>query len=215
MSDKVNYTPEHKAFLRKMMAATKDRKAEEDAEKALKRAADAAADEQRRIDALPFCIRPPLPETLSEVPDFMEKVKAFFIYHPSGDLLCSWRAPNELGRIVTKRRGVHGKGYADFWGMQAATDDIVWLLHHGAWPAGKLRHIDGDWRNDRIENLREPLANENPLGRAPSRGVARSGPHHWQAYVKIDGVQKNLGRFKTEAEAIARRGAWDRGEDLV
>ena len=218
MKEEKKYPPAMQAFMRQALGASELTKEEQLAEKAARDAKEAEENEARRQAALPFCLRNPLPEVLSEVPMFMDKVRAFFLYHPSGDLLCAWREPNERGRIITKRRGVHGKGYVEFWGMQAPSDDVVWLIHHGRWPKTKLQHIDGDWRNDRIENLREPDAIHTGvfgMGRTPSRGVARSGPYHWQAYVKINGVQKNLGRFKSEEEALARRAAWDRGEDLV
>ena len=39
----------------------------------------------------------------------------------------------------------------------------VWAWHHGRLPEGEIDHIDGNERNNRIENLREVSGHENRM----------------------------------------------------
>ncbi len=165
--------------------------------------------------AMPDHLREPLPHTLTEVPKYIDKVRRWFRYDPeTGDLFHDF-APDKWDK-VTRAVGLKGYGRVTFYDFSTSSANVVWLLHKARWPVGRLARRDDDVQNDRIENLYEPI-NEPHTARAlsRSRGVARSGPRHWQAYVRVNGEQKNLGRFKTEAEAIAARAAWDRGDDLV
>ena len=41
--------------------------------------------------------------------------------------------------------------------------NMVWVLCKGQWPKGELDHINGDKRDNRIENLRECTGSENRL----------------------------------------------------
>jgi hypothetical protein len=85
----------------------------------------------------------------------------------------------------------------------------VWLYHHGYIPE-MLDHIDGDTRNNRIENLRECTNGQNQFNsrrksnnRSGFKGVAyRSGYRQkWEARVTVGGKRHILGRFDTPEEA--------------
>lgn len=90
-----------------------------------------------------------------------------------------WREPMNLkdilvyskkskGLIWKRTRGVHGKRGA-LAGLVLASgkrlikldsvvyhaDDLVWYWHHGKFSRHPLIHIDGDWGNNLIENLKE------------------------------------------------------------
>lgn len=169
----------------------------------------------------PFCFQMPIPDTLVDVPNYMAKVRAYFWYEErTGELYHTFNGGAPVP--ATRRIGDAGYGRTTLWGMATSSANVVFLLHRERWPIGRLRRRDGDPRNDRIGNLyelrHEPVTASRGLsrpGRAPSRGVARCGPRHWQAYVKVNGVQKNLGRFDTEEEALQARADWDAGADLV
>lgn len=52
---------------------------------------------------------------------------------------------------------------------------VVWLLCHGRWPT-QIDHIDGNRRNNRVENLREVSGSENLANRVfPWRPHAVTG----------------------------------------
>lgn len=47
---------------------------------------------------------------------------------------------------------------------------IVWLLHHKEWPQNHIDHIDGNPRNNKVENLRDVTRSENLLNNYHRRG---------------------------------------------
>lgn len=90
---------------------------------------------------------------------------------------------------------------------------VVWALVKGAWPSGLLDHIDGDRRNNRIENLREVSDIENCRNTA-RRSDNASGhvgvswyerKKKWRAYVAVNGKQQHLGFFISLGDAVAAR----------
>lgn len=107
-------------------------------------------------------------------------------------------------------------GYLNLGGKRTTAARVVWLLHKGAWPSGKLRHRNGNPADDRMENLSDqpkPKAKREFKRKHPV-GVAPLGPNHWQAYARPHGVQRFLGKFKTQAEAVEARARFDAGQDL-
>ncbi len=76
-------------------------------------------------------------------------------------------------------------------------------------------HINGDTLDNRRENLRLATASQNAMNRRPRsdnksgvRGVCWDKRYQkWEAYVKVDGKQKKIGRFvsiEQAAEAVAQ-----------
>lgn len=186
-------------------------------------------DEDRAEALKSFGFQRPWPKTLAEceAPEFVPKMLDLFDYDPATGFIWQKYNPrsNPLSRMTTIGRS--GFGRVSFYELSVASAKLVWFIHHRRWPRGQLRHLDDDKANDRIENLAEarraPSRLDEPLEwvpgglrrvrKNPSRGVARCGPDHWQAYCRVDGKQKSLGRFDTEAEALAARAAWERGEE--
>lgn len=86
---------------------------------------------------------------------------------------------------------------------------LVWLLETGDWPQEQIDHIDRDPTNNKITNLRDTTNYINCLnrGRVSSSGVVGVTFDRvnkmWLAQTFIDGVAKNLGRYKTVEEAEA------------
>lgn len=150
------------------------------------------------------------PSDLDNLAVLLPKWRLLLGYEPdTGLLIWKLETPTEFNRgaCVATYQGAGGVGMVRVDGFRVLAARVVWLLHHGRWPVGKLRRKDLDRSNDRIENLIE-----SPTPRP--KGVARYGAK-WQAYVRNGYVQKFLGVFATEAEAAAARAAYDRGEDLV
>lgn len=75
----------------------------------------------------------------------------------------------------------------------------------------EIDHVDGDTMNNRKENLRptnrlgnmrnRKLHENNKSGKA---GVIKYGKR-WMAYIKLNGIQKNLGYFNDFEEAVNAR----------
>jgi hypothetical protein len=96
-------------------------------------------------------------------------------------------------------------------GVQVLAHRIVWLLHHGAMPDGWLDHINGDSRDNRIENLRPASPSENAHNkkiRSDSltgiKGVSfvkRTGL--WTARIQKEGRRFSLGYFTSADQAAA------------
>lgn len=83
---------------------------------------------------------------------------------------------------------------------------LVWLLHMGYLPE-QLDHIDGNPRNNRIENIRECSNLENARN-SKSRSNSRSkfkgvfwNYKKWSAQIRIGKDVRCLGSFLTEEEA--------------
>lgn len=80
---------------------------------------------------------------------------------------------------------------------------LVFAWHAGRWPAGQLRHLDGQTTNDRIENLRDMPVHElrvlaKSCGNLPG---TRQQKGRWLASITLGGIARHLGSYPTEREA--------------
>ena len=110
---------------------------------------------------------------------------------------------------------LHRTGYmmTKIAGKSWAVHRIIYMLHYGELP-GFIDHIDGDRRNNHIENLRPATIAENcrncKLPRDNTSGIKGVSWHRsarkWQAAVRVDGKLHYLGVFslKTMAEKAAK-----------
>jgi hypothetical protein len=140
-----------------------------------------------------------------------DEIRAMFEYEPATGLLrrkVGGRKPYPWhGAGKDRRYLVHCRGARSIYLHQA-----VWLYHHGYVPA-MLDHVNGDTRDNRIENLREctnaqnqynvPRKSNNTHGH---KGVVfhracRSRP--WQAKIVVSGKVISLGYHATKEEAAA------------
>ena len=93
--------------------------------------------------------------------------------------------------------------------IQTSVGRVVYAFIHGYWPVPTVDHIDQDFTNNRPWNLREA----NMAIQCKNRSSYRGGIHYkkpkgtrrgrWVAALTIDGKQKTLGSFQSEAEARA------------
>ena len=87
----------------------------------------------------------------------------------------------------------------------------VWLLEYGYRPPCEIDHIDGDKRNNRIENLRLSTRAMNLMNR-PSVGVRDiGGGLPWEARIKRHGEQ-HIRRFLDAESAISWR---DNAKEMI
>lgn len=103
------------------------------------------------------------------------------------------------GYIVIK---IKGKGYL--------AHRIIWEMHNGPIPKGmQIDHIDGNPRNDRLDNLRLATSAQNNQNRGPSphnkSGVKGAFWHpsrkYWWSAINVHGKLIYLGSFLTKGLA--------------
>lgn len=89
---------------------------------------------------------------------------------------------------------------------------LIFLLHFGYLP-DFIDHIDGNTRNNRIENLRPATLEENARNaKTPITNTSgRKGVYYhksygmWQASIRVNGKLKHIGTFLTFEEACSAR----------
>lgn len=102
-----------------------------------------------------------------------------------------------------------------FFGQKVATHRVAWAMFYGEWPE-IVDHIDGDPKNNRIENLRSVSHTENnrnqrrsQIGKSGRAGV-RFCKHigRWSMQIRCDNRGRISQSFKTMQEAIAAHDKW-------
>lgn len=79
----------------------------------------------------------------------------------------------------------------------------AWAIHYGEWPTDEIDHVNGDRGDNRLSNLRLATRHEN-CQNVPGAGVRYEADRgKWLARITYKRIEKNLGRYETEAEARA------------
>jgi HNH endonuclease len=95
---------------------------------------------------------------------------------------------------------------------------IIWCFaNNGKWPS-EIDHIDGNRKNNSINNLREVTRSQNQMNKKFSKyntsgitGVSwRKDRHKWEAKIKINSKNIHLGLFRNFDDAVKARHS---GED--
>lgn len=132
-------------------------------------------------------------------------LKELFVYRDDGVFVRKTSTSNrvKVGDVVGwstvggKYVGLCVKGKSEYMHR------MVFLYHHGYLPK-YIDHIDGDGKNNRIENLREATHPEN-LMNIPARLNTKSGKKNvywnssvqkWAVHVKFNGIAKYFGSFE-------------------
>lgn len=149
-------------------------------------------------------------------------------YNPATGLLV-WKArPREhfvndkaFGRWATVMVGAPAFAQLDRAGYLAGqlakqtyrAHRVAWAMGHGEWPKGQIDHINGDRRDNRLNNLRLVNNQENMKNaKMPTTnssgyvGVYWFEPRkRWRAAIGLSGKVKTIGYFDTKEEAAAAR----------
>ena len=128
-----------------------------------------------------------------------------------------WTAASSQGRNTNKVAGsTAGNGYraVKIGGTSYLMHRIVWALAYGEWPASPIDHIDGNRANNSVCNLRLVTPSQNMqnlavTGRASASGLVGAiyvpgtsrRRERWESKIKVNGISKYLGSFKTPEEA--------------
>jgi hypothetical protein len=102
-----------------------------------------------------------------------------------------------------------GYRYIWFQDRQHLEHRVAWYLHYGQWPKQPVDHINGNRADNRISNLRLASPSENGRNRCRPKnntsgfkGVSWNPKRKlWQATIKYEGSNKNLGSFATREKA--------------
>lgn len=123
-----------------------------------------------------------------------------------------WYDP-ETGNFWRKAGCLNVSGYRQIWfqGKQHMEHRVAWYLHYGEWPIDQIDHINGNRGDNRISNLRQASNSENLCNRKKPKnntsgykGVSwNSSRQAWQATIRRNGSNKNLGYFATREEAAS------------
>ena len=115
---------------------------------------------------------------------------------------------NKINRSPNAKKGsIAGSsteyGYSDIsvLGKRYKLHRLVWFWHKGKWPINIIDHIDGDRRNNRIENLRDVTASQNAINKKVGRGTTKHGKNGWRARIQFNKQTICLGTFPTEEDA--------------
>jgi hypothetical protein len=107
------------------------------------------------------------------------------------------KAGEEAGSLSNtgyRRIGINGKSYR--------THRLIYIFHNGEID-NKLQidHLDRDKLNNNIENLRLVTNQENDFNRNAKGYTLHKPANKFQAQIKLNGKQINLGLFNTTEEA--------------
>lgn len=132
----------------------------------------------------------------------------------------SWRATNsnfsgkQAGTKVISKNSTTSYMQAEVNGVAVKCHRIIWEMHNGAIPKGKMiDHINGCGTDNRIENLRVVCSSESAKNK-PLQKTNKSGFHgvnwhisakKWQARINSNGVRIDLGRFDCLDDAVKAR----------
>lgn len=124
------------------------------------------------------------------------------------------------GHIGKSRSGKRRKTVISIHGTieRHLASRIVWVWHHGVWPAGLVDHEDGNTLNDRIQNLRDVTSAVNSknmrMHSGNTSGITgvcwQKSLSKWKAEIMANGVKKHLGVFDDIEDAAAARKAAER-----
>ena len=136
--------------------------------------------------------------------DILKELRDRFLYDPITGNLISFRYGN---RVI---KGQEHGGYlrVTHKNKNYRIHRVAWALYYGSFPEGHLDHLNGDRKDNRINNLRIVTNRENNLNKSSHRkgrlpGTFKTPSGSWVSQIGIKGATKYLGTFKTEAEAHA------------
>jgi hypothetical protein len=127
------------------------------------------------------------------------KQRGFKYNNESGEIIgingLPIRKTNAYGYIVCSFK-INYKRYSIY------SHRLAWFLHYGLTPQKTIDHIDGNKKNNRIENLRDVSHQENQFNLTKAKGYSWDPINKkFAARIKLNNRNKFLGRFNTEEEA--------------
>ena len=140
-----------------------------------------------------------------------ERLRELLLYDPCTGAFV-WRIDRGGRSFAGKLAGaLNTKGYIEITvdGGRYWAHRLAWLHVHGAMPAGVIDHINGDKRDNRIENLRDVglavnarnRVRPNKNNKAGVLGVWQHQRGYWGACIQAGECRRHLGYFPTREQA--------------
>lgn len=134
-----------------------------------------------------------------------------FFYFVDGCLF--WKKGSRSG-METGYAGLRGCLETRFKYKLYKTHRLIWILHYGEIPTGMvIDHIDGNAKNNSLENLR--LTTQRVNTKNQRKRITNTSGHmgvylhkqrgKWVAEIKVNYKKKYLGIFQSKEEAISAR----------
>lgn len=106
-----------------------------------------------------------------------------------------------------EKAGSPSNGYIDIQidGARRRAHQWAWFYVTGEWPQSRIDHRDLDRSNNKWDNLRlctqsQNLANRRAFKPGQPKGIRQKGDK-WQARIRVDYQEINLGTFTTQEDA--------------
>lgn len=136
-----------------------------------------------------------------------ERAREIFRVTLDGHLV--WRiSTGPRARVGARAGRLRPDGYRHVktGGRQYLEHRVVWLIVHGAWPAGEVDHINSVRDDNRPENLRAAGRNENnqhawKRPRSLPKGVCLDPTGRYRAQITARSEKHYLGLFDTPEDA--------------
>ena len=142
-----------------------------------------------------------------------ERLKELLSYDPETGVFVRIKQTSSNAKIGDVAGAARRDGYRiiQIDHKQFTAHRLAWLYMTGAFPPDQIDHIDRNPTNNRFANLRAVTQSENMhnLGKSKYNSSGYRGVNYqkcckkWYASIKLNNVQKNLGRFSTPEEASA------------
>lgn len=141
----------------------------------------------------------------------VERLRNILRYDPETGVFTWIIPPSNHGRMRGKAAGGLRSGYLliKIDGRKYGAHRLAWLYSHGAWPTGRIDHINGVGLDNRLANLRDATAAQNCAnsrrwrGKELPKGVRLTAQGRYQARISFEKKQIALGTFLTVDEAAA------------
>ena len=155
----------------------------------------------------------PPPSFIREIMSYDSKT-GFLYWKHRKDMPNNWNTRFTNKKIKTNNANCAGITY-NGTRFYMAYHRLIWCYYYGKWPESDLviDHINGNFRDNRIVNLRLVTHTENNKNRSTPKdntsghlGIHRvKNRGKWQVQIGVNGKNVHVGYFKNKDDAIAAR----------
>lgn len=141
----------------------------------------------------------------------LDGIKDFLSYDPNSGVFTWLKSLSNRKKAQSIAGSLAQSGYYEicYNNQRVLSHRLAWFFVYGEMPNGVVDHINGIRTDNRIDNLRCVSQMENAQNtltalkssKSGVRGVYKNRVGSWIAQIRVNGVCKHLGSFKTLEEA--------------